>query len=79
MRGGRAGTIASLGGTACQKDDQHPRQKGFHLTYVPTLLSLLPLYAADLRRDTRECADWMKRKDTCKHIMAATLVAARQS
>jgi hypothetical protein len=35
------------------------------------------MYVVDLSRDTCECKDWMRRKDTCKHLVAATLVAAR--
>jgi hypothetical protein len=35
------------------------------------------MYVVDLRRQTCECKDWMRRKDTCKHLVAATLVAAR--
>lgn len=35
------------------------------------------MYVVDLKRDTCECEDWKRRKDTCKHLVAATLVAAR--
>jgi hypothetical protein len=35
------------------------------------------IYVVDLKRDTCECADWQRRRDTCKHLIAATLVAAR--
>ncbi len=35
------------------------------------------VYYVDLKRDTCECADWQRRQDTCKHLVAATLVAAR--
>ncbi len=35
------------------------------------------VYYVDLRRDTCECKDWLRRRDTCKHLIAATLVAAR--
>ena len=35
------------------------------------------LYVVDSRRDTCECKNWIEREDTCKHLVTATLVAAR--
>ena len=35
------------------------------------------VYHVDLNRDTCECADWTRRRDTCKHLIAATMVAAK--
>ena len=34
-------------------------------------------YYVDLKRDTCECEDWQRRRDTCKHLVAATMYSIK--